>query len=309
MASFSPQCMALRLRQRATHALFLFGALNTAAAQSSAAPEVVLRLDDVGMNHSVNSAIARVAETGFPFSVSVMFACPWYQEAVEILRRNPHIAVGVHLTLNSEWRNYRWGPVLGKTTVPTLVDSVGYFLPSTAEFLARTYSLAEVEMELNAQMDRAMASGLKISYVDHHMGTAVATPELRAVLERVAAKYGVGISRYFGESYHSMFSTPIEAKKADFLAHVASAGSSRANLVVVHVAERTPEMDVLFDRNNATQNSGDGVPLVARHRASELAMILSPEFAELVRSGKIKLVTYPQVIARAGGVSAMRRPQ
>ncbi|MDP9348987.1 MAG: ChbG/HpnK family deacetylase, partial [Gemmatimonadota bacterium] len=56
------------------------------AAQGSAVPEVLLRLDDVGMNHSVNTAIARVAESGLPFSVSVMFATPWYQEAVEILR-------------------------------------------------------------------------------------------------------------------------------------------------------------------------------------------------------------------------------
>src|SRR5215212_1053130 len=99
------------------------------------APEVLLRLDDVGMNHSVNLAIAKVAATGMPFSVSVLFACPWYQEAVEILKKNPHVAVGVHLARNSEWRNYRWGPVLGKGGVPSLVDRDGYFLPSNDGFL------------------------------------------------------------------------------------------------------------------------------------------------------------------------------
>ena len=99
-------------------------------------PEVLLRLDDVGMNHSVNLGVARVAATGLPFSVSVLFACPWYQEAVEILKKNPHVTVGVHLALNSEWRNYRWGPVLGKGGVPSLVDSDGYFLPSNDGFLA-----------------------------------------------------------------------------------------------------------------------------------------------------------------------------
>ena len=285
--------------------LLIVGLASALPAQSAAVPEVVLRLDDVGMNHSVNSAIARVAATGIPFSVSVMFACPWYEEAVDILKRNPHVAVGVHLTLNSEWRNYRWGPVLGKVAVPSLVDSVGYFLPSTAGFLARKIDLGEVERELTAQMDRAMASGLKIAYVDHHMGTAVATPELRVVLERVAKKYGVGISRYFGESYHTMFDTPIDTKKRDFLAHLASAGTSRPNLVVVHAAERTPEMDVLFDRNNAAQNSADGIPLVARHRQSELEMVLSPEFAALVKSGKVKLITYQNLVDRGG---TMQRP-
>src|SRR5512133_3194983 len=91
----------------------------SAVAQGAAAPEVLLRLDDVGMNHSVNTAIAKVAATGMPFSVSVLFACPWYQEAVEILKKNPQVAVGVHLALNSEWRGYRWGPVPGKAGVPS----------------------------------------------------------------------------------------------------------------------------------------------------------------------------------------------
>lgn len=293
--------------------LLVLGALVASAppllAQRAAPREVLLRLDDVGMNHSVNTAIARVAATKLPFSVSVMFACPWYQEAVEILRRNPQIAVGVHLTLNSEWRNYRWGPVLGKAGVPSLVDSAGYFVPSVGEFLARTYDLGEVERELGAQMDRAMASGLTISYVDAHMGMAVATPQLRAVLEKVARKYGVGISLYFGESYQSMWGVPIEAKKRELLAYVDSVPPTQTRMIEIHVAERTPEMEVLFDRNAAEQNSAAGLPLVARHRESELSAILSPEFAARVRSGKVRLVTYRDLIARAGGVAAMRAPR
>ena len=70
-------------------------------AQGSGAPEVLLRLDDIGMNHSVNLAVEKVAATGMPFSVSLLFACPWYQEAAEILRKYPNVAVGVHLALNS----------------------------------------------------------------------------------------------------------------------------------------------------------------------------------------------------------------
>src|SRR3954447_2004960 len=193
------------------------------AQQRPAAPEVLFRLDDIGMNHSVNLAVEQVAKTGMPFSVSVLFVCPWYQEAVEILRKNPQITVGVHLALNSEWRNYRWGPVLGKGGVPSLVDSVGYLLPSTDAFLARKYDLGEVERELNAQVERALASGLKISYVDAHMGMAWATPQLREVTERVAKKYGLGISTYFGESYFTLWGEPVTAKKSVLLEHLAKA--------------------------------------------------------------------------------------
>jgi hypothetical protein len=284
----------------------LAAAAPAALAQSEVAPEVVLRLDDVGMNHSVNMAIAKVAETKMPFSVSVMFACPWYQEAVDLLKKNPQITVGVHLVLNSEWRNYRWGPVLGATAVPSLVDSVGYFLPSTREFLASKYDLGEVERELDAQVQRAMRSGLKISYVDYHMGTAVSTPQLRSVVERIAQKYHVGISRYYGEINNTLFDTPIEQKKTALVERVVRGDRTRPNLWVIHTAERTPEMEVLFDRNDADQNSSAGMPLVAQHRKAELEAVVSPEFAQLVRSGRIRLVTYDQLIARAGSPQGTR---
>ncbi|HEY4670916.1 MAG TPA: ChbG/HpnK family deacetylase, partial [Gemmatimonadaceae bacterium] len=96
----------------------------------------------------MNLALEEVAKTGMPFSATVLFVCPWYQEAVEILKKNPQVTVGVHLALNSEWRGYRWGPVLGKAGVPTLVDSVGYLRPSVEDFLASKYDLGEVEREL-----------------------------------------------------------------------------------------------------------------------------------------------------------------
>src|SRR3982750_2998942 len=249
-------------------------------AQRNAAPEVLFRLDDIGMNHSVNLALEQVAKTGMPFSATILFACPWYQEAVEILKKNPQITVGVHLALNSEWRGYRWGPVLGKGGVPSLVDNVGYLLPSNEGFLASKYDLGEVERELSAQVERALASGLKIPYVDAHMGMAEATPQLREVTERVAKKYGLGISTYFGESYFTLWGEPVAAKKTALLAHLAAARRDTVNLIEVHVAERTPEMEVIFDMNAPEQNSPDAG--VVAHRKAELEAMLSPELAELV---------------------------
>src|SRR5207237_10493735 len=111
------------------------------AKAASAAEQVYLliRSDDAGMSHSVNMALERLIETGLPVSVSVMFPCPWYQETVEMLKRHPAVSVGIHLTPNSEWKNYRWGPVLGRTAVPTLVDSNGYFF-SSSEALHRNHA-------------------------------------------------------------------------------------------------------------------------------------------------------------------------
>jgi predicted glycoside hydrolase/deacetylase ChbG (UPF0249 family) len=277
-----------------------------AAAQSTKAPDVVLRLDDIGMNHSVNQAIEKVAATGMPISASVLFVCPWYQEAVDILKKYPNVTVGVHVALNSEWRGYRWGPVLGRGGVPSLVDSAGYLRPSVPDFLQSKYDLAEVERELSAQMDRAMASGLKIAYLDPHMGTAAATPQLREVMERVAKKYNVGISTYFDERYNSIWGTAPNAKKSQLLDVLSKAPTDRPTLVEVHVAERTPEMEAIVDMNAAEQNApGAGV---VDHRKAELESMLSPELAELRKSGKVRLLTYEQLIAQKGGPSNMHRP-
>lgn len=286
---------------RTSAALLLFGVLvaplHELHAQRTAVPEVLLRLDDIGMNHSVNLGVEKVAKTGMRFSVSLLFVCPWYQEAVEILKKYPNVTVGVHLALNSEWRNYRWGPVLGKGGVPSLVDSVGYFLPSVDAFLASKYDIGEVERELSAQVERALRSGLKITYVDHHMGTADATPQLREVEERVAKKYGLAISTHFGESYFTLWGEPVASKKSALLDHLAKARKDSVNLIEVHVAERTPEMEVIFDMNAPSQNAPEAG--VVAHRKAELETMLSPELADVVRSGRIRLVTYEELVARS----------
>ena len=112
-----------------------------------------------------------------------------------MLKRHPDVAVGIHLTLNSEWKNYRWGPVLGRTAVPTLVDADGYFFPSSEALYQNHPDLTQVENELRAQIDRAKKSGLRIDYVDFHMGTATRYPEFRDITERLAREFGFGMSQ------------------------------------------------------------------------------------------------------------------
>jgi len=276
--------------------------LRANAQSSNKLPELLIRLDDIGMNHSVNMAAQKVAETGMPFSVSLQFACPWYQEAVEILKKYPQVSVGVHLTLTSEWKNYRWGPVLGRTAVPSLVDNNGYFPQSTRAFAKSGYKLDEVEKELSAQIERALASGLKISYIDPHMGIALSTPELRALTEKLAHKYKLGISilssvNYFGETYKEMWGEPIATKKSAFLNYLnTKLDASRPNLMVLHVATPSPEMDVLVDMNSNMMNSKEGKPLTSLHRQTELGALLSPEFKSMIGK-KFRLINYQQLLA------------
>jgi predicted glycoside hydrolase/deacetylase ChbG (UPF0249 family) len=209
--------------------------------------------------------------------------------------------------LNSEWKYYRWGPVLGQTAVPSLVDSDGYFLPSTEGFLASAYKLEEVEKELSAQIERAKKSGLKLDYVDYHMWTAISTPQLRAIVEKLAKQNDLGISRYFGEEYQSMFDVSVETKSDQFFKHLQNLSKDKVNLIVMHIAQDTPEMQALIDMNNPDQRS-DTKPLVAMHRSAELKILLSKRFQDLVKSGTIKLVTYRDII-KTQGLGSMTPPE
>ncbi|HSQ32732.1 MAG TPA: ChbG/HpnK family deacetylase [Gemmatimonadaceae bacterium] len=256
---------------------------------------LIVRADDGGMSHSVNMALERLIETGMPVSVSVIFAAPWYQETVEILKRHPHVAVGVHLALNAEWKNYRWGPVSGRGAVPTLVDSEGYFFSSGEALFRNNPSLAEIEKELRAQIERAKRSGLKIDYVDYHMGTAVRTPETRAIVERLAREYGLGMSEYFGETRGNPQYAAAPRAKEDSLAALVARLHPGFNLLVTHIGIDGPELGALVDMNSESPLAD-----MSKHRQGELDAITSPRFKDALTSRSVSLVTYRQVIEMQG---------
>ncbi len=264
---------------------------------------VLLRFDDIGMCHSVNEALKEIIKTGLPISVSVMFACPWYQEAVDILKNNPQVSVGIHLTLNAEWKNYRWGPILGKSAVPSLVDSLGYFFPSRATFNNNHPSLAEIEKELRAQIERALNSGLKIVYLDHHMGTAVDKPEYRKILEKLAKEYHLGISQYFNENYtDNMYADKIENKADSLYKILNNLNSDRVNLVVSHIGIDNDELSGLIDLNSF------GMKQMSKHRQAELNAWKSERIQNLLHSEKFSLITYKQLIDKFG-LKNMKQPE
>ena len=273
-----------------------------AAAEPPTATQLAIRCDDVGMCHAVNAGVEKLIATGIPFSASVMIACPWYLEAAEILRRNPQVSVGIHLTLNSEWQHYKWGPVLGRSRVPTLVDSNGHFHATEADFAAADVDLGEVRQELTAQIERALAAGLAVDYLDYHMLTAVSTPELRAIVEDLARRYGLGLSQYFGESSATIWDAAPENKLSSLLSIVDGLQPGRLNLVVMHLGQESPEMSALVDLNNPRDPFR-----VAIHRQAELEAITSPAFRRAISERRIELVTYRDVI-RQQGLAAMVRP-
>ena len=114
-------------------------------------------------------------EKGVANSLSVMMPTPWVPHAVEWIKATRADA-GLHLTLTSEWKLYRWGPLAGKPAVPGLVDPQGALWPNVAS-VVKNATPDEVEREIRAQLDRARTMGFEPTHFDSHMGTLFATPE------------------------------------------------------------------------------------------------------------------------------------
>jgi hypothetical protein len=119
-----------------------------------------------------------------------MVPCAWLTEVASYAKDHPGADLGLHLTLTSEWKIYRWGPVESKDKVPTLLDPAGYLWSEVAP-AAHNIKPEEAEREIRAQIEHAAAAGIHPTHLDTHMGTLLATPELFAVFVKIAHEYNL----------------------------------------------------------------------------------------------------------------------
>jgi predicted glycoside hydrolase/deacetylase ChbG (UPF0249 family) len=150
---------------------------------------LILHGDDIGVSHSQNMASLTALEKGFITSGSIMVPCPWFPEAAAYAVAHPAADLGLHLTLTSEWKYYKWGPV-AKEKAMSLANNKG-FLYDDLDSLGKMAQLKEVELELRAQIDRAIAFGIRPTHFDSHMAGCFFNKEYLKIFIKLAREYHV----------------------------------------------------------------------------------------------------------------------
>lgn len=156
------------------------------------AKPLILHAHDLGMAHSIDRASFEALQDHDVSSVSTMVPCPWFVEVVQFANKHPDADIGLHLTLNSEWKTYRWGPVAPRNEVMSLLDPQGYFYyqsPGTVE----KGQAAEAEKEIRAQVDYPLRLGLHPTHLDAHENTLYERRDFYQALLTVAREHHLPI--------------------------------------------------------------------------------------------------------------------
>lgn len=131
---------------------------------------LIINADDYGMSQSTNQAIEHLFNEGFITSTTLMTPCPWAEDGLARAKANVKMRVGLHLTFNSEYKGYKWGPVCKTELVPSLMGEDGYFYRDLSSFLMQAKA-DEINAEMEAQLRFMTSRGYRPTHVDNHMGS------------------------------------------------------------------------------------------------------------------------------------------
>jgi len=264
---------------------------------------LIIHADDLAVAHSQDMASFEALNRGAVSSASVMVPCPWLTEVADYAKAHPEADLGLHLTLTSEWKAYRWGSILSRAEVPSLFDPQGYLWMTTAE-AARHINPAEAEREIRAQIEMALKMGFHPTHLDSHMGTLFTKPAMVAVLAKVAHEYHLPflmlkIPGTPPDMYAALNPTdvildqvymgapPIKADEwLNYYSHILKNLPAGVSELIVHLAYDDAEMQAItagYQEYNSPW------------RQRDFNVMTSPEFQSALKENHIILVTWREL--------------
>lgn len=263
-----------------------------AQSREKAGIRLIVRGDDMGVSHSVNTAIIDAYQNGIQKNVEVIVPGPWFPEAARLLWENPGVDVGVHLALTSEWDNVKWRPL---TNSPGLTDSLGYFYPfiwpherydEDYALNSQDWDIEEIERELRRQIEVAKATLPNVTHLTTHMGFAGMDPAVASLVNRLAQEYELDINP--SESGVQRMNIGQEINNADELLQafigILKELPSGDYIYVTHPDLDTPESGAMSHRGYTIDRQAD-YRLLTHHRVREVIDELN---IQLIRYSDLK---------------------
>ncbi|MEA3477087.1 MAG: polysaccharide deacetylase family protein [Bacteroidota bacterium] len=266
---------------------------------------LIVHADDIGLAQSVNDATGEAFASGGITSGSIMVPCPWFVDFAEHYKSHPDLDVGIHITLTSEWDFYKFGGVLPSTEIPSLLDENGYFYPTTEE-VGQYADPLEAEKEIRAQIDRAIAYGIKPTHLDTHMGSVLAKPELVQIYMKLGMEYNLPVFAprmllmAMPEETREMVKKEFVLVDHMFMLNVEGPDASweeeygkmiekvkpGLNVMIVHLAHDNAEMQAVAINHPA---------FGATWREKDLNYVQSQTFHDLLEKMEIQLLTWKEI--------------
>jgi chitin disaccharide deacetylase len=256
---------------------------------------LIIHADDLAVSHSVDRASFAALESGAATSASIMVPCPWLAEVAAYARAHPDADLGLHLTLTSEWKTYRWGPVATGHDLRSLLDPDGYFWAEVPP-VVKNAKPEDVEVELRAQIDRALKDGIRPTHLDSHMGS-VLTPRFLATYVKVAHEYGIP---FLATRSTALAETDIIPDRiliagstvkpegwTEWYVHQIQSLKPGLTELIVHLGTDDAELQAVMGN----------VPYGSSWRQRDFDAITSPEFKQALQENHITLVGWKQIRA------------
>jgi predicted glycoside hydrolase/deacetylase ChbG (UPF0249 family) len=282
------------MKKRCASTLFLFSCAFFVAAQQPI--RLIIRGDDMGFSHSGNEALTKCFKEGIAKSIEVIVPSPWFPEAVQILKDNPGVDVGIHLAITSEWSNIKWRPV---SDCPSLKDSDGYFFPMVwanknypgQSIKENKWTIEDVEKEFRAQIEIALKKIPRISHISGHMGCTDISDSVKMLVKKLAREYKIDVDpREFnvkGISYDGPHATAEE--KINSFISMLNKLQAGTYLFVDHPGLDSPELRAIHHI---------GYEEVAKDRQGVTDLFTNRKVKELINKRGIQLISYKDLAGK-----------
>ncbi len=276
---------------------------------------LLLHCDDAGMCEEANIAVQSYILKGDVLSAAVMMPCPNAEEIVEWARKHPTADIGVHLTLTSEWKKYRWTTITDPKKVPGLIDTEGKMWHEVPDVVMHA-TPKEVETEIHAQIDKMIQMGLKPSHIDTHMGTLYGSPDYAKVFFETAVKYNIpanaiDLSDKDVADYYRAAGYPINDEMIKYLEDYplpkldnftsAPDGKSyenkKENFIKLVKTLKPGLTEIIFHPSILTENL-KSITGSSQQRAWEAQMFSDPDIKQFFKDNDIEITTWTDIMKR-----------